>query len=133
MTLWAWVLIAFAAGLLVGAAVTWWLVSRRPSEQRLQRMRRVLDHFQGDVAQHFQESGELITRLRSDVAQLYEHLESGAAMLTTEEAVQRRLRLLDEGNAAEDDQAVADQVKLRFGKDAREPDHDDKTGPTTAP
>lgn len=122
MTLWAWLLIAFAAGLLLGVAATWWLVSRRPSEQRLQRLRRVLDRFQGDVAQHFQESGELITRLRSDAAQLYEHLERGAAKLTTEEAVQRRLRMLEEeypeGAGRQDDQ---------------DPDQDGETGPTTAP
>lgn len=112
MTFWAWLLIAFAAGSLLGAALTWLLVSRRPSEQRMRRMHLVLDRFEGDVAQHFQESGELITRLRSVAAQLYEHLERGAAKLTTEEAAQRRLRMLDDGEAEELDQ-------------------DGETGPTT--
>jgi uncharacterized membrane-anchored protein YhcB (DUF1043 family) len=96
MTLWAWLLIAFAAGALLGAGVVWWLGRRRPNEVRLRRMQTVLDRFQGEVAHHFQESAELITRLRSDVEQLYEHLERGATSLTTEEAVQRRLRELEQ-------------------------------------
>lgn len=96
MTLWAWILIAFVAGALVGAGAMRFLDRKRPSEQRLRRLLRVLDRFQGDVAHHFQESGELITRLRADVEQLYLHLERGAGNLTTEEAVQRRLRELEQ-------------------------------------
>lgn len=96
MTLWAWVLVSFVAGGLVGAAAVWWLARQRPQEVRLRRMHDVLDRFQGDVAHHFQESGELITRLRSDVELLYSHLERGAANLTTEDAVQRRLRELEQ-------------------------------------
>jgi uncharacterized membrane-anchored protein YhcB (DUF1043 family) len=96
MSVWVWVAIAFVLG-----AVAGWLLAnasrrRDPSEQRLRQMRIVLDRLQGEVAQHFQESGELITRLRSDVESLYLHLERGAAKLTTEEAVQTRLRELEE-------------------------------------
>lgn len=96
MTLWAWILVSFVVGALVGAALVWWLARQRPQEVRIRRMHDVLDKFQGDVAHHFQESGELITRLRSDVELLYAHLESGAANLTTEDAVQRRLRELEQ-------------------------------------
>lgn len=96
MTLWAWVLLSFVVGALVGAGVVWWLARQRPQEVRLRRMHDVLDRFQGDVAHHFQESGELITRLRSDVESLYSHLERGAANLTAEDAVQRRLRDLEQ-------------------------------------
>ncbi|NLG08660.1 MAG: DUF1043 family protein [Deinococcales bacterium] len=98
MTLWAWLSIAFVAGALLGAGVVWWLGRRRPNEVRLRRMQAALDRFQGEVAHHFQESAELITRLRNDVEQLYQHLEQGAAALTTEEAVQRRLRQLEDGD-----------------------------------
>lgn len=96
MTYWAWLLVGFGAGALVGAGVVWWLARQRPNEVRIRRMQSVLDRFQGDVAQHFQESGQLITRLRSDVESLYSHLERGAANLTTEEAVQRKLRELEQ-------------------------------------
>ncbi len=97
MTLWAWLSLSFIVGAAVGAGVVWWLARQRPHEVRLRRMHGVLDRFQGDVAHHFQESGELITRLRSDVESLYSHLEKGAANLTAEDAVQRRLRELEDG------------------------------------
>lgn len=74
----------------------WWLARQRPQEQRIRRLHHVLDRLQGDVAHHFQESGDLITRLRSDVEQLYTHLQRGAASLTAEDAVQRRLRELED-------------------------------------
>jgi len=96
VTVWAWVLVAFVVGVLVGGGVMWWLARQRPQEVRLRRMHGVLDRFQGDVAHHFQESGELITRLRSDVELLYAHLQRGAANLTAEDAVQRRLRELEQ-------------------------------------
>jgi uncharacterized membrane-anchored protein YhcB (DUF1043 family) len=96
MTYWAWLLVGFGAGALVGAGAVWWLARQRPNELRLRRMQSVLDRFQGEVAHHFQESGQLITRLRSDVELLYSHLEKGAANLTTEEAVQRKLRELEQ-------------------------------------
>ncbi len=96
MSPWAWTVGAFV----LGGAAGWLLanLSRRrdPSEQRLRKMQSTLDRFQGDVAQHFQESGELITRLRSDVELLYHHLEKGAASLTTEDAAQSRLRELED-------------------------------------
>lgn len=100
MTQWAWILVAFVAGALVGAGASWWFRRQRPNEVRLRRLHSVLDRFNGEVAQHFEESAELITRLRTDVEHLYQHLESGAASLTTEEAVQNRLRQLeqDDGN-----------------------------------
>lgn len=87
---------SFVVGAVVGAGVMWWLARQRPQEIRIRRMHGVLDRFQGDVAHHFQESGELITRLRSDVESLYSHLQSGAANLTAEDAVQRRLRELEQ-------------------------------------
>lgn len=114
MTLWAWVLIAFLAGALVGAGVVWWFARRRPREVELRRLRTVLDRYHGDVAHHFQEAGDLITRLRGDIEQLYAHLERGAAHLTTEEAVQRRLREMGPGDEA-----------------ARELGHGEADGPTT--
>lgn len=95
MSLWVFVVVAFLVGVAAGWLTSWSLRRRDPSEQRLQRMQTVLDRFQGDVAQHFQESGELITRLRSDVEALYHHLERGAGKLTAEDAVQSRLRELD--------------------------------------
>lgn len=96
MSPWVWVVAAFALGGVAG-----WLLAtasrrRDPSEQRLRKMQTTLDRFQGEVAQHFQESGELITRLRTDVESLYHHLERGAASLTTEDAVQSRLRELED-------------------------------------
>ena len=96
MTLWAWVLIAFVVGAVLGAGTMWWLARQRPQEVQLRRMRDVLDRFQGEVAYHFQESGELITRLRSDVELLYAHLQRGAAKITAEDAVQKRLWELEQ-------------------------------------
>lgn len=90
---------SLAIGLVVGLVAGWFtsllLRRRSESENRLRRMRRELDQLQGSVAQHFAQSGALITRLRSDVEQLYLHLERGASELTTEDAVQRRLRSLE--------------------------------------
>ncbi|SRR5690554_4126310 len=96
MTLWAWVLVSFLVGCAAGAGVVWWLARQRPQEVRIRRLHGVLDRLQSEVAHHFQESGELITRLRSDVEQLYAHLEEGAANLTAEDAVQKRLRQLEQ-------------------------------------
>ena len=70
---------SFVVGVLVGGGVMWWLARQRPQEVRLRRMH-----------------GELITRLRSDVELLYAHLQRGAANLTAEDAVQRRLRELEQ-------------------------------------
>lgn len=96
MTLWAWVILSFVVGAFLGAGSVWWFARQRPHEVRLRRMQSVLDRFQGDVAHHFQESGELITRLRSDVELLYSHLQRGAGNLTAEDAVQRRLWELEQ-------------------------------------
>ena len=96
MTVWAWSILSFAVGALLGAGVMWWLARQRPHEKQLRRMHDVLDRLHGDVAHHFQESGKLITRLRSDVELLYAHLQRGAASLTAEDAVQRRLRELEQ-------------------------------------
>jgi len=96
VNVWVWVVIASLAGVVVGWFLANALRRRNPSEQRLRQMQLVLDRFQGEVAQHFQESGELITRLRADVESLYRHLEDGASKLTTEDAVQARLRQLEE-------------------------------------
>lgn len=98
---WWWVLVAFAVGVLAGTGGAIAVRRRSDPERRLQRMRRVLDRFQGDVAQHFEESGTLITRLRADVEQLYGHLERGAAELTTEDAAQARLRALERDTTVE--------------------------------
>ncbi len=96
VNVWVWVVIAALVGVVVGWFLANALRRRNPSEQRLGQMQLVLDRFQGEVAQHFQESGELITRLRADVESLYRHLEDGASKLTTEDAVQARLRQLEE-------------------------------------
>lgn len=96
MSVWVWVAIAFVVGAAAGWAVANASRRRNPSEQRLRRLQDLLDRFQGEVAQHFQESGELITRLRADVESLYRHLESGAARLTTEDAVQKRIQELED-------------------------------------
>lgn len=96
MLAWWWLVIVFVTGTLAGAAGAIAVRRRSDPEVRLQRMRRELDRFQGEVAQHFEESATLITRLRSDVEQLYGHLERGAAELTTEDAAQGRLRALEQ-------------------------------------
>lgn len=96
MSVWAWTGMAFVAGGVLGWVLAAASRRRNPSEQRLRQLQDVLDRFQGEVAQHFQEAGELITRLRADVELLYGHLERGAAQLTAEDAVQRRLRELEE-------------------------------------
>lgn len=98
MIAWWWLGIAALLGSFAGVAASVLVRRRSEPELRLQRLRRVLDRFQGDVSQHFEESGTLITRLRADVEQLYTHLERGAAQLTTEDAVQERLRTLERGD-----------------------------------
>lgn len=95
MVSWPWLALGLLLGFLAGWATAALLRRRSESEHRLRRMRRELDQMQGAVAQHFAQSGALITRLRSDVEQLYLHLERGASELTTEEAVQSRLRSLE--------------------------------------
>lgn len=102
MSPWVWVGVAFLAGGGIGWLSARASARRNPTEQRLRRLQAVLDRFQGEVEQHFQESGELITRLRADVESLYRHLEGGAARLTTEEAVQTRLRELQDERAEGD-------------------------------
>ncbi len=113
MSVWLWAVIAFLAGTGAGWGLSAYLRGRQPSEQRLRRLQGVLDRFQGEVAQHFQESGELITRLRADVESLYHHLESGAARLTTEDATQARLRQLEETSATQSGHAAADRTSER--------------------
>ncbi|MFO7545543.1 MAG: DUF1043 family protein [Trueperaceae bacterium] len=98
---WWLLIVAFVTGALAGTAGAIAVRRRSDPERRLQRMRRVLDRFQGEVAQHFEESGTLITRLRADVEQLYGHLERGAAELTTEDATQARLRALERDTSVE--------------------------------
>ncbi len=95
MDSWLWLALGLLLGFLAGWLTATVLRRRSESENRLRRMRRELDQLQGAVAQHFAQSGALITRLRSDVEQLYMHLERGASELTTEDAVQSRLRNLE--------------------------------------
>ncbi len=101
MSVWLWAGVAFLVGVGAGWGLSIYLRGRQPSEQRLRQLQAVLDRFQGEVAQHFQESGQLITRLRADVESLYHHLEDGAARLTTEDAAQARLRQLEETSATQ--------------------------------
>ncbi len=113
MSVWLWAAVAFLVGAGAGWGLSAYLRGRQPSEQRLRRLQGVLDRFQGEVAQHFQESGELITRLRTDVESLYHHLESGAARLTTEDAAQARLRQLEETAVTQPGHGVPDRSAER--------------------
>lgn len=95
MPAWVYLSLGGLLGFVAGWIAALVLRRRSESENRLRSMRRELDQLQGALAQHFAQSAALITRLRSDVEQLYLHLERGASELTTEEAVQHRLRSLE--------------------------------------
>lgn len=95
MQLWAWVAVAFLAGGCVGAAVMALLRRGNDLERRMRAMRREYEKYQADVARHFSRTGELLSRLRTTVDQLYSEEEDRATELVAEDALQRRLGYLD--------------------------------------
>lgn len=87
--------LGFVLGLAVGAGVM--ALRRRSSEteQRFRRLRREFDQYQSDVALHFSQAAEALTRLRSGFDQLYQEIQGSAGNLVGEESWQRRLRQLE--------------------------------------
>ncbi len=95
MNVWLWLAVSFIAGALAGVGITALLRRGSDSEQRLRRLRREYDQYQAEVARHFTQTGELLSRLRGAFEQLYGEVEDRAVDLVGEEAVQRRLRDLE--------------------------------------
>ncbi len=95
---WMWIAASFGLGALLGVVVTLLLRRSTDVEQRMRRLQHEFDQYQSEVRQHFSQTAEVLTRLRSDFAQLYQHTERGAADLVGEESVQRRLRELEIGD-----------------------------------
>ncbi len=92
MELWLWTAGGFLAGALIGGGVVTLLRRGRDVEQRMRRLQREYDLYQADVARHFTQTGELLSRLRGAFEQLYGEVEDRATELVGEEALQRRLR-----------------------------------------
>ena len=90
-----WLAGSFVAGVLVGIGITALLKRGSETEQRIRRLRREYDQYQAEVARHFTQTGELLSRLRGAFEQLYGEVEDRAANLVGEEALQRRLRDLE--------------------------------------
>lgn len=90
-----WLAGAFVAGILVGIGITTLLKRGSGTEQRIRRLRREYDQYQAEVARHFTQTGELLSRLRGAFEQLYGEVEDRATELVGEEALQRRLRDLE--------------------------------------
>jgi uncharacterized membrane-anchored protein YhcB (DUF1043 family) len=95
MNVWLWPAVSFVAGALAGVGITALLRRGSEPEQRLRRLRREYDQYQAEVARHFTQTGELLSRLRGAFEQLYDEVEDRAVDLVGEEAVQRRLRDLE--------------------------------------
>lgn len=95
MSVAAWVAVSFVAGAAVGVLIT--VLARRGagSDERERRLRREYEQYQGEVARHFSQTGELLSRLRGAFEQLYGEVEDRAAELVGEDALQRRLRDLE--------------------------------------
>ena len=100
MSVWLWVIVAFLAGGLVGAGITTLLKRGSDVEQRMRRLRREYEQYQAEVARHFSQTGDLLSRLRTGFDQLYNEVEERATALVAEEALQRRLNYLDNTTAA---------------------------------
>lgn len=98
VSLWIWIAVSLVIGALCGAAGMALARRRNDAEQRLRRLRREFDQYQGEVGNHFSQMAEVLTRLRNDFSQLYNHTERAAAGLVGEEALQRRLRELEIGD-----------------------------------
>lgn len=92
---WIWIAASFLVGIAVGVIATILVRRGNDAEQRLRRLRREFDQYQGDVGHHFSQTAEVLTRLRNDFTQLYQHTERGAAALVGEDALQQRLRQLE--------------------------------------
>jgi uncharacterized membrane-anchored protein YhcB (DUF1043 family) len=90
-----WVAGSFVAGILVGSGITALLRRGSESGQRIRQLRREYDQYQAEVARHFTQTGELLSRLRGAFEQLYGEVEDRATELVGEEALQRRLRDLE--------------------------------------
>ncbi len=90
-----WLAGSFVVGVLVGSGITALLKRGSGTEQRIRRLRREYDQYQAEVARHFTQTGELLSRLRGAFEQLYGEVEDRAADLVGEEALQRRLRDLE--------------------------------------
>lgn len=95
MNVGVWLAGSFVAGILVGSAITALLRRGSGTEQRIRRLRREYDQYQAEVARHFAQTGELLSRLRGAFEQLYGEVEDRATDLVGEEALQRRLRDLE--------------------------------------
>lgn len=98
METWVWTVGGFLAGALVGGGVVTLLRRGRDVEQRMRRLQREYDLYQADVARHFTQTGELLSRLRGAFEQLYGEVEDRATDLVGEEALQRRLRGVEDAH-----------------------------------
>lgn len=95
MSVWLWVVVAFVAGALMSAGIGAALRRGSDAERRLHRLRREYEQYQAEVARHFSQTGEFLSRLRTAFDQLYNEVEDRANSLVAEESMQRRLDYLD--------------------------------------
>lgn len=105
MTVALWAAGSFLVGALAGGGIIILLRRGRDAEQRIRRLQREYDLYQADVARHFTQTGELLSRLRGAFEQLYGEVEDRATELVGEDALQRRLRDLETGHGADDGNA----------------------------
>lgn len=92
--LYPWLLLI--AGLLVGALIggaAMLTIERRSrgSEHDVRQVRRELDAYRDDVAQHYAETAKRVNQLTHAYKDVYDHLEGGAYRLVGEEELRRRL------------------------------------------
>lgn len=100
MSPWLLAVIAFAAGLAIGAGVVWYLSHRgREGGENARRLRHELDRYRQEVGEHFGETAELVHSLDRSYRSVYEHLEKGAARLVGRDAPQALPREASDGDA----------------------------------
>lgn len=101
MNPWLLAAIAFAAGVVIGAGVVWYLSHRgREGGENARRLRRELDSYRQEVREHFGDTAELVHSLDRSYRSVYAHLEKGAARLTGRDAIRALPREAHEGAEA---------------------------------
>ena len=83
---------AVLLGLVIGALIMYFATgSNKDSEQTIAKLEKELENYQKDVAEHFEETADLVDGMTQSYKKVFDHLGKSARKLMTEDQIQEQL------------------------------------------
>ncbi|MFK8013459.1 MAG: YhcB family protein, partial [Marinicellaceae bacterium] len=85
---------AILLGLVIGALIMYFANgSTKDSDKTIAKLEKELEDYQHDVAEHFEQTADLVDDMTKSYKKVFDHLGKSARLLMTEEQIQKQLEL----------------------------------------